>query len=104
MCHLGKGRLICPSFCIRQNHSYRSVLKASEMGADRLSTLLKVFGGLKEKVLWKWETGDYNVSMTWNIMVKSAASSQHFNGKLPGCSLCIMQGVLKVLGLVFLCR
>ena len=34
----------------------RSVLKASLMSEEKLAVLLSVFGSLKQKVLWKWET------------------------------------------------
>ena len=36
--------------------SFGSVLKASVMSDDKRKTLLNVFGKLKQKVLWKWET------------------------------------------------
>ena len=36
--------------------SFGSVLKASVMSEDKRKTLLNVFGKLKQKVLWKWET------------------------------------------------
>ena len=36
--------------------SFGSVLKASVMSENKRKTLLNVFGKLKQKVLWKWET------------------------------------------------
>ena len=38
--------------------SFGSVLKASVMSEDKRKTLLSVFGKLKQKVLWKWETDE----------------------------------------------
>ena len=38
--------------------SFGSVLKASVMSDDKRKTLLSVFGKLKQKVLWKWETDE----------------------------------------------
>ena len=36
--------------------SFGSVLKAKEMSESNRKMLIKVFGGLKQKVIWKWET------------------------------------------------
>ena len=36
--------------------SFGSVLQASQMSESLRLTLLSVFGGLKQRVLWKWET------------------------------------------------
>ncbi len=36
--------------------SFGSVLKAKEMTEERRKMFIKVFGSLKQKVIWKWET------------------------------------------------
>ncbi len=38
--------------------SFGSILQAKEMTEERRKMLVKVFGSLKQKVLWKWETED----------------------------------------------
>ena len=48
--------------------SFGSVLKASVMSDEKRKILLNVFGKLKQRVLWKWET-DHMEDKPPNVML-----------------------------------
>ena len=64
--------------------SFGSALKASFMSDQTRKTFFKVFGKLKQKVLWKWETG--NVEETpKNVMLHKWLPQQDVLGHQYHC-------------------
>ena len=70
--------------------SFGSVLKASVMSEDRRKALLRVFGKLKQKVLWKWET-DHMEDKPPNVMLHKWLPQQDVLGH-PNVKLFVSHG------------
>ena len=70
--------------------SFGSVLKASVMSEDKRKALLSVFGKLKQKVLWKWET-DYMEDKPSNVMLHKWLPQQDVLGH-PNVKLFVSHG------------
>ena len=70
--------------------SFGSVLKASVMSDDKLEALLKVFGKLKQKILWKWET-DRMKDKPSNVMLHKWLPQQDVLGH-PNVKLFVSHG------------
>ena len=70
--------------------SFGSVLKASVMSDDKRKALLSVFGKLKEKVLWKWET-DHMEDQPSNVMLHKWLPQQDVLGH-PNVKLFVSHG------------
>ena len=70
--------------------SFGSVLKASVMSEDKRLTLLNVFGKLKQKVLWKWET-EYMDDKPPNVMLHKWLPQQDVLGH-PNVKLFVSHG------------
>ena len=70
--------------------SFGSVIKASLMGEDKRKALLNVFGKLKQKVLWKWET-EHMDDKPPNVMLHKWLPQQDVLGH-PNVKLFISHG------------
>ena len=70
--------------------SFGSVLKASVMSEDKKKALLSVFGKLKQKVLWKWET-DHMEGKPANVMLHKWLPQQDVLGH-PNVKLFVTHG------------
>ena len=70
--------------------SFGSVLKASVMSEDKRLTLLNVFGKLKQKVLWKWET-EHMEDKPPNVMLHKWLPQQDVLGH-PNVKLFVSHG------------
>ena len=70
--------------------SFGSVLKAKYMSEDKRKALLNVFGKLKQKVLWKWET-EHMDDKPPNVMLHKWLPQQDVLGH-PNVKLFISHG------------
>ena len=70
--------------------SFGSVLKASIMSDDKREALLKVFGSLKQKILWKWES-DQMKDKPSNVMLHKWLPQQDVLGH-PNVKLFVSHG------------
>ena len=59
--------------------SFGSVLQGSQVPQDKQEALLKAFGQLKERVLWKWETSNMK-EKPGNVMIKDFLPQQDVLG------------------------
>ena len=62
--------------------SFGSVLKGSQVPADKKEALVKAFGSLKQKVLMKWESDDME-GKSDNMMVRKYLPQQVVNRTKP---------------------
>ena len=70
--------------------SFGSALRASVMSDDKRKALLSVFGKLKQKVLWKWET-DHMEDQPSNVMLHKWLPQQDVLGH-PNVKLFVSHG------------
>ena len=70
--------------------SFGSVLKASIMSDDKREALLKVFGSLKQRILWKWES-DQMKDKPSNVMLHKWLPQQDVLGH-PNVKLFVSHG------------